>query len=314
MFILPILLALAGVAAAAQEQQFADLKPYRIGYRTLGTLNAEKSNAVLFPSWFGGNSQSLAFFAGKDKLVDPAKHLVILVDALGDGVSTSPSNTPGLAPFTIRDMVDSQYRLATEVFGIRKLHAVIGISMGGMQAFEWAVAYPGFAGRIVPIIGSPKLSTPDLLLLQAELSAIEAAVAGGIDPRTVMPAVMAMHAFASRTPEYTASQQNFAKMKEGFAKPGLHPLDWASQLRAILGQDVGHGGTLEKAAAGVTAKMLVVVATQDHMVNPKTSLEFARIGGFETGLLTGNCGHAALICELGRLSEIVRNFLERGVI
>jgi len=49
-------------------------------------------------------------------------------------------------------------------------------------------------------------------------------------------------------------------------------------------------------------------------VNPKTSLEFARIGGFETGLLTGNCGHAALACEQGRLSEIVRNFLERGVI
>ena len=45
MLILPILLALAGVAAAAQEQQFADLKPYRVGYRTLGTLNAEKSNA-----------------------------------------------------------------------------------------------------------------------------------------------------------------------------------------------------------------------------------------------------------------------------
>lgn len=325
MSFLPVLLLASALAAFGQQQQFAELKNFRlqsgqtlasvkIGYRTLGALDAGKSNAVLFPSWFGGNSESLLPFAAKDRLVDPAKHFVILVDALGNGLSTSPSNTPGLPAFSIRDMVETEYRLAAEVFGIRKLHAVIGISMGGMQSFEWAVAHPGFAARIVPIVGTPKQSTPDLLLWQAQLSAIETAVANGVDPRAIMPAVMAMHAFASRTPEYAATELEFSKLKVGFAKPGMHPLDWASQLRAMMGQDIGHGESLEKAAARVAAKMLIAVATQDHMVNPKTALEFARLGGHATLKLTSNCGHAAIGCEQARLSAIVRNFLERDSI
>ncbi|MFN0105229.1 MAG: alpha/beta fold hydrolase [Bryobacteraceae bacterium] len=331
MSILPVFLLAGALAATAQEQQFAEIKAFRLqsgqtlpsvklGYRTVGTLNATRSNAVLFPTWFGGNSQSLLQYAAKDKLVDPAKHFVVLIDALGNGVSTSPSNTPQLPVFNIRDMVESEYRLASEVLGIRKLHAVIGISMGGMQSFEWAVAHPEYASRIVPIIGSPKQSTPDLLLWQAQLSAIETAVANGIDPRAIMPAVQAMHNFALRTPEYAADEQpaaDFPKLKESFvksARTGVHPLDWASQLRAMMAQDIGHGESLEKAAARVTAKMLIVVATQDHMVNPKTALAFARIGGHATLELTGNCGHMALGCEQARLSSIVRNFLERDSI
>ena len=328
MSILPVILAACALAAAAQEQQFAELKDFRlqsgqtlatvkIGYRTVGTLNASRSNAVLFPTWFGGTSQNLLMFAAADQLVDPAKHFVVFVDALGNGVSTSPSNTPQLPVFSIRDMVESQYRLAKEVLGIGKLHAVMGISMGGMQSFEWAVAHPGYMTRIVPIIGSPKQSMPDLLLWQAQLSAIEAAVANGVDPRTAMPAVQAMHNYAIRTPEYAAAEQpaaDFPKLKASFeksAKTGMHPLDWASQLRAMMGQDIGHGESLQSAAARVAAKMLIVVALQDHMVNPKTALEFARLGGHQTLELSSNCGHMAPNCESARVSPIVRNFLER---
>ena len=327
MRILPILLAFSGLAAAAQEQQFAELKDFRfhsgqslpsvrIGYRTLGALNAAKSNAVLFPTWFGGRTEALLPHAGPGKMLDTEKFFVIFADDLGNGVSTSPSNTKGMPAFTIGDMVESQYRLLREKFGISRLHAVIGISMGGMQAFDWAVAQPGFAARIVPIIGTPKQSTPDLLLWQAQLWAIEAAVANGADPQTAMPAVQAMHNFALRTPEYAAEHQpaaEFAQLQQTMKKSaatGLHPLDWASQLRAMMGQDIGHGKPLQEAAGRVRAKMLIVVATEDHMVNPKSSLDFARIGGHETLLLKSNCGHMAIGCEAGRLAEIVRNFLE----
>ena len=60
--------------------------------------------------------------------------------------------------------------------------------------------------------------------------------------------------------------------------------------------------------------MPVVQQLQGVAAESYTCFEFARIGGFETGLLTGNCGHAALSCEQARLAEIVRNFLERAVI
>ena len=222
--------------------------------------------------------------------------------ARANGVSTR------IDKLTIRDMVQSQHRLLTEHFGIAKLHGVIGISMGGMQSFDWAVAYPGFADRIVPIIGSPKLSTPDLLLWQAQLSAIETAVANKIDPRTVMPAVNAMHQFALRTPDYDAvNGAEWAKLKESLSSPGNDPLDRAAQLRAMMSQNLD----LKESVAKVRAKMLVVYAAQDHMVNPKTAIEFANLGGFATLNLNGNCGHMAISCESARLTATVRAFLEQ---
>ncbi|MEK7753536.1 MAG: alpha/beta fold hydrolase, partial [Acidobacteriota bacterium] len=154
------LLAVAQVALAADgEQKFfaigefqlesgAAIRECRIGYRTYGALNADKSNAVLFPAWFTGTSKvpEQYFGTGPAKMIDTSKYFVVAVDALANGVSSSPSNSasqPRLAfpKITIRDMVNSQRRLITEVFGIKQLHAVVGISMGGMQAFQWAVSY-----------------------------------------------------------------------------------------------------------------------------------------------------------------------------
>jgi len=227
---------------------------------------------------------------------------VILGDALSNGVSTR------VEKLTIRDMVQSQHRLLIEHFGIARLHGVIGISMGGMQSFDWAVAYPGFAERIVPIIGSPKLSTPDLLLWQAQLSAIETAVANKLDPRAVMPAVNAMHQFALRTPDHDAANaQEWAKLKQSLSNPGNDPLDRAAQLRAMMSQNLN----LHESVAKVRAKMLIVYAAQDHMVNPKTSIDFANLGGFATLNLNGNCGHMAISCESARLTATVRAFLEQ---
>ena len=60
--------------------------------------------------------------------------------------------------------MNAEKRLVSDVLHLESLEAVIGISMGGMQAFDWAVRYPGFARRIIPIVGSPKLSPYDELL------------------------------------------------------------------------------------------------------------------------------------------------------
>ena len=95
LFAFVCLFCLASVAAA-QEIKFAPLGDFRlengetirdlqIGYRTVGTLNADKSNAILWPTWFTGTSAQLLGFVGPGKLLDPSKYFVILVDALGDG-------------------------------------------------------------------------------------------------------------------------------------------------------------------------------------------------------------------------------------
>ena len=150
----------------------------RIGYRTWGTLNPDRSNAILFPTWFSGNSGDLAQFVGPDKMIDPARFFLIAVDALGDGVSSSPSNSssqngPRFPGITILDMIDAEYRLATDVLQLKHLHAVMGISMGGMQTFEWMVRYPTFMDLAIPIVGSPRLTSYDLLLWQSEVEAAQ---------------------------------------------------------------------------------------------------------------------------------------------
>ena len=130
----------------------------RIGYRTYGRLDAAKSNAILFPTWFGGTTEQLAGNFGSGKTIDTGKYFVIAVDAIGNGVSSSPSNSrtqPRLKfpRFSIRDMVESQHRLVTEVLHLNHLRAVIGISMGGMQTFEWMVGVSGFHGPRRSIVG-----------------------------------------------------------------------------------------------------------------------------------------------------------------
>ncbi len=325
-----ILLALAAVPAFAQPAlQFAEIRGLRtesgqaiescrIAYRTYGALNAQRSNAVLFPTWFSGRSENLDAFIGPGKMVDPARYFVITVDALGNGVSCSPSSgAAGFPRLTIGDMVESQYRLLTGTLNIRRLHAVLGISMGGMQTFEWITAHPDFMKFAVPIVGSPRLTTADLLLWQGELGAIEAVQKAGADPRTAMPAVRAMHEFALTTPGWIAANHpasEFPALMAQFEKEaltGMSPLDYAAQLRAMMAHDISRRfqGNMDNAGAAVRARVLVVAATQDHMVNPQPALALAASAGFRVLKLTGTCGHHAPGCEEGQLFSAVSAFL-----
>jgi homoserine O-acetyltransferase len=322
--------ATAAVSASAQPAlEFAEIKDLRtesgqtiascrVAYRTYGALNQQRSNAVLFPTWFTGRSENLDAFIGKGRMLDPAHYFVITVDALGNGISCSPSTSAaGFPRLSIGDMVESQYRLLTEHLKIPRLHAVLGISMGGMQTFEWITAHPEFMKFAVPIVGSPRLTTADLLLWQGELGAIEAVQKAGADPRTVMAAVRSMHEFALTTPAWIAANQPasgfpalLAQM-EVDALRGMSPLDYAAQLRAMMGHDISRRfqGSMDSAGGSVRARVLTVVAIEDHMVNPQPALALAASAGFRVLRLNGNCGHRAPGCEEGRLFSAVSAFL-----
>jgi homoserine O-acetyltransferase len=321
------------------SQQFASLGDFRLesgetirdcrlGYRTYGKLNAGKSNAVLFPTWFTGNTEEISGHVGSGKLVDGARHFVILVDAIGNGVSSAPSNSrrqPRMRfpRFSIRDMVESQRRLLTEVFGINHLRAVIGISMGGMQAFEWMVAYPDFMDIAIPIVGSPKLTAYDLLLWEAERHAIEADAAwrnGNYRQRPVraMRTVANIHDLALSTPaKYVrdAAGKNLAELRAQAEKARLEDFDtndWYRQLEAMIGHDVSKrfGGDMARAAAAVKARALIIVGLQDHMVVPQPAIDFARRVKAATVELDSDCGHLVTNCEAAQISEAVARMLQ----
>jgi len=87
-------------------------------------------------------------------------------------------------------MVESQHKMLTEKLGISQLAAIIGVSMGGIQTFQWAVSYPGFAKHIIPIIGSPRPSGYDLMLYNLYSKIIEADSAFNHGNYTVNPQIV----------------------------------------------------------------------------------------------------------------------------
>ena len=289
---------------------------FRLGYRTLGKLNAEKSNAILWPTWLGGKSQDLLQFVGPSNVVDSTRYFVILVDAIGDGISSSPSNSK-LQPllkfpeFTIRDMVESEHRLATDVFHLSHLHAVMGLSMGGMQTFEWGVAYPDFMDLLVPMAGSPQSTSFDKLLWTAQIDAMELDPAwnhgnptGPMDRSLGL--VEEIGSMNLTSPEYRVAKtrpEGFNPLLEGIRNSakgdGGVACDWIRQRQAIIALDIpGELGLtmVEQAAAKVHARLLVIVSPQDHLVNPEPAMKFASAAGATLVKLDTPCGHLALSC------------------
>jgi homoserine O-acetyltransferase len=274
------------------------MKDCRIGYRSLGQLDASRSNAVLVTTWFQGTSAQLVPQIGPGKLVDSAKYFVIIVDALGNGVSSSPSNS-SLQPagefptFTIGDMVESQYQLVTRRFHLSHLKAVLGISMGGMQVFQWMTAHPDFMDKGISIVGSPQSQPDDLERWQALIRTVEA------NP----PWKRALLALGRLTP------------RTALHELGIDANDHVRQAQAVMAFDVSapFGGSMARAAAAIRARLLVVGTWRDREVNPEPAFELARMTHAEVFELDGRCGHQAPNCEQATLWRIVARFLALSV-
>ncbi|QYK07009.1 E22 family MetX-like putative esterase [Shewanella zhangzhouensis] len=159
-----------------------EIKNVRVGWESYGTLNSDKSNVILICHYFGGNSHAAGRYSindakvgywdsiiGPGKPIDTDKYFVISVDSLvnlevgnPNVITTGPASIDPATgkPYgmdfpvvTIRDFVEVQKQVLDSI-GIDKLHAVIGPSMGALQAYEWGSVYPDKVSRIIPVIGS----------------------------------------------------------------------------------------------------------------------------------------------------------------
>ena len=104
----------------------------KLAYKTYGNLNAAKDNVVVYPTSFSAQHGDTEWLIKPDGVLNPEEYFVIIPNLFGNGLSSSPSNTPGEFPMvTYHDAVAVQRRLLTEVFGISKIALVYGWSMGG---------------------------------------------------------------------------------------------------------------------------------------------------------------------------------------
>jgi homoserine O-acetyltransferase/O-succinyltransferase len=298
------------------------IKDCQLGYRTFGALNESKSNVIVFPMWASGRSELVVPLVGPGKFLDSSKYYVIVIDAFANGVSSSPSNStqqPRMAfpQITIHDMVVAEHKLLTEEFHLDHVFAVLGQSMGGMQTFDWIVSYPEFMDKAIPIVGSTKLASYDLILWQAEIEAVKrdpAWMGGNYKQNPSVPGDARIAALTLTTPAYVNAQIHNGELPQR-SVPGAVAMDANDHIRqaeAMIALDVSKGsnGSMEQAAERVKAKVFIIVSKQDHTVTPGPALEFAKLLNAPTLVIDSPCGHLATSCEMAQVAAAVANFLK----
>ena len=153
-------------------QRGATIRNCKLAYKTFGQMNAAKSNVIVYPTWYSGQHYDNEWLIGPGMALDPARYFIIIPNMLGNGLSSSPSNTPAphdgprFPQVTACDNVRLQHRLVTEKFGVKRLALVAGWSMGALQTFHWGALYPDMVERIAPFCGSAKCSRHNFVFLE----------------------------------------------------------------------------------------------------------------------------------------------------
>ncbi|MBL6081286.1 alpha/beta fold hydrolase [Belnapia sp. T18] len=253
----------------------------KLVWKTHGTLNAARDNVVLYPTSYGAQHPDLEWLIGPDGILDPTRWFIVIPNMFTGGLSTSPSNCaawPGLV--TAWDNVGAQRRLLREVFGIERLHAVYGWSMGAQQAYHWAAAFPEAVGRIVVNCGSARTAVHNQVFLRSQMAVLEAAAEyDGKGGFTSQPAA-ALRAFGRVYASWALSQDFYranlhltalgapdldtflhTDWEERFARRAA--ADLLAQLRTWDAGDIADGGELAAALARIEARVLLLPSATD---------------------------------------------------
>jgi homoserine O-acetyltransferase len=313
-----------------------------VAYRTWGRLAASADNAVLVCHALTGSADVDAWWGGMlgpGRALDPDHDFVICSNVLGSCYgSTGPASTdprtgavfgPDFPPITVRDMVRLQVALLDRL-GIDRLRLVIGGSLGGMQALEWALVAPERVAAVVAIATSGRHSPWCIGLSEAQRAAIRADARwrGGryppeLPPQAGLAAARMMAMCTYRSP------QSFAGRFGRSAAPGgqfeaerylrhhgdklVRRFDANSYItltRAMDSHDLGRGrGSFRRALGSIAQATLVVAISSDVLYPPAEQRELARTIPYATlARLPSPHGHDAFLIDVDALDRLVRDF------
>jgi homoserine O-acetyltransferase len=325
------------------------LAPVEVAYETYGTLNAAKSNAILIEHAFSGDAHAAGEGGWWSNMIGPGKGFdtdqcfVICANVLGGcRGTTGPSSInpdtgcPWAMSFpaiSIADMVRLQKKLIGHL-GIDRLLAVAGGSMGGMQALEWAVAYPDHVLAALPIATTARHSAQQIAFNEVGRQAIMAdpdwkegnyyghrpparglSVARMVGHITYMSDESMRQKFGRRlrTPDKFEVESYLHHRGSQF----VDRFDANSYLyitRAMDSYDLTQRGTLPSLFEKIRTRFLVISFTSDWLYPSYQSLEIVsalRSRNCDVAYcnLTSNYGHDAFLVEVNEQAELVRGFL-----
>jgi homoserine O-acetyltransferase/O-succinyltransferase len=265
------------------------IKDFGISYVTHGTLNEKKSNAILMVTAISGNHHRIDFLIGPGKALDTEKYFIVATDAIGNGLTTSPSNSKAqhgraFPQFTIRDMVQSEWLLMQHL-GLSHVVAVAGASMGGMQTLQWGVSHPDYMDALVALTPMARTTAWSIAVNDATRKALMEDPAFNNGHYEKQPEqgwklrADILNVLATHTPEgidamfpnpldvlpWIETQEN-AVIKTGFDANDWIVQTWAYD-RHNIGDTPGFGGDYLKALRSIKAKALLMNAPGD-LYNP----------------------------------------------
>lgn len=286
-----------------QVERGGVIRDARLGWQTHGTLNAARDNVIVYPCSYTATHDDLAWLIGPDLVLDPQRWFVVVPDMFSNGVSTSAADTedyPSLV--TMRDNVLAQRRLLTEHFGVDRVAAAYGFSMGAGQAYHWAAAFPDAVERAIIVCGSARTSVHNKVFLSGLLRTLEAAPEHLGDGRFSAEPVAALKAFGHIYAGWGLSQDFYRAelWRTELGAPDLDTFlrtDWEegfgtsraanlyAQARtwyeADIGADPAYGGDLAVALDAIRARVLLLPGETDlyfRVADNAAELEHLRRG------------------------------------
>ena len=307
----------------------------QLAYKTYGELNAQGNNVVVLPTFYPGSHMRNEGFFGPGRAIDAARHFVVSVNMFGNGISSSPSNTPApldganFPDITLYDNVRAQYRLLTEVLGVKRVALVTGWSMAGCQSFQWGAQYPDFVDAILPFCASAKTAEHNIVFLEGVKAALQADAVYA-DGHYSSPPVKGLKAFARVYAGWAFSQTFFRERMyrlKGFdtAEALLQDweqdhLDWDAndllcKLKTWQRGDISANELYEydfhAALNAISANTIVIVCDNDLYFRPEDNqLEIEHIAGGELRIYRSPWGHC--VASPGNSPEF-EQFLDQAI-
>jgi homoserine O-acetyltransferase len=344
------------------------LSQYHLVYETYGKLNADKSNAVMICHALSGNHHVAGQYTETDKnpgwwdnLIGPGKPLdtnkffVIGLNNLGGchgssgPLSTNPATDKvwgaSFPVVTVEDWVNSQVRLA-DYLGIQQLAAIVGGSLGGMQALQWTVAYPERVRNALVIASAPNLTAQNIAFNEVARQAIITDPEfhdGDYYHKGVLPRrglrIARMLGHITYLSDDAMGAKFGRKLRDGHIKYGFDvefemesylryqgdkfagEFDANSYLRMTRALDyfdpaLEHGGDLSAALAKVKSDFLVVSFTSDWRFSPGRSREIVKALldnelSVSYAEVTAAHGHDAFLMPDEHYHNIMRQYLAK---